>query len=103
MIGSNLFANLPQFAQGEDFQELLRARNVRIERIVSGERPDPILYDQRQDEWVLLLQGQASLDLAGRRIELEAGDYLFIPRGTPHRVLATSRAPQCIWLAVHIY
>ena len=51
----------------------------------------------------MLLQGRASLDLAGKRLELEDGDYLFIPAGTPHQILATSRAPQCIWLAVHIH
>ncbi len=103
MTASNLFSELPDIAQGEHFQELLNAGKVRIERIVSSDRPDPILYDQEQDEWVLLLQGRASLELAGRPIELLAGDYLFIPAHAPHRVLSTSRDPRCIWLAVHIH
>lgn len=103
MTGSNIFSSLPDLAQGEDFQELLCEKNILIERIVSGERPEPTLYDQEQDEWVLLLRGRATLELAGRPIVLEVGDYLFIPAHTPHRVLATSRDPQCIWLAVNIH
>jgi len=31
-----------------------------------------------------------------------AGDHLFIPAHTRHRVLATSEEPRCLWLAVHI-
>jgi cupin 2 domain-containing protein len=34
---------------------------------------------------------------------LGAGDTIFIPAHTPHRVVTTSTNPQCIWLAVHIY
>lgn len=99
----NLFAHLPVLAQGESFQDLLRWRNLQIERIVSSARPDPGLYDQAQDEWVCLLRGQATLWIAGETISLNAGDYRFIPAHTPHRVLRTSRKPPCLWLAVHLY
>jgi len=88
---------------GEVFEELLRCRNVRIERIVSSDLPDPTIYDQDQDEWVCLLQGEAELWLKGERVALCAGDHLFIPAHTPHRVLSTSGHPPCIWLAVHIH
>jgi cupin 2 domain-containing protein len=98
----NLFAALPAVDEGEVFQEILRCRNVRIERIVSSARPDPTLYDQAQDEWVVLLQGAAELWIAGANVRLQAGDYRFIPAHTPHRVLHTSGEPPCIWLAVHI-
>ena len=90
-------------ARGEIFEELLRCRNVRIERILSSDRPEPTLYDQEQDEWVCLLQGEAELSLNGERFELRAGDYVFIPAHMPHRVLHTSSNPPCIWLAVHIH
>lgn len=99
----NLFAVLSAPAGGEVFAELLHCRNVRIERIVSSDRPDPTLYDQEQDEWVCLLQGEAELSLHGQRLSLCAGDHLFIPAHTPHRVLRTSGDPPCIWLAVHIH
>ena len=98
----NVFAAPAAPISGEFFEELLHCRNVRIERIVSSDRPDPTIYDQVQDEWVCLLQGEAQLSLNGQRFVLCAGDHLFIPAHTPHRVLRTSGHPPCIWLAVHI-
>jgi cupin 2 domain-containing protein len=98
----NLFAGRPP-AQGEDFKQLLRCRNLVIERILSSPRPDDVEYYQEQDEWVALLQGRASLELAGRILDLEPGDTLFIPAHTRHRVIATSAEPHCVWLAVHLY
>jgi cupin 2 domain-containing protein len=75
---------------------------VRIERIVSSATPDATLYDQPQDEWVLLLQGEAGLEIAGEDLRLRAGEAVFIPAHTPHRVTDTASEPPCIWLAVHI-
>lgn len=98
----HLFAALTAPVSGEVFEELLRCRNVRIERIVSSDRPSPTTYDQDQDEWVCLLQGKAELWVNGERASLCAGDHVFIPAHTPHRVLRTSGDPPCIWLAVHI-
>lgn len=87
-------------AQGEDLRALARLRNVTIERILSSARPDLALYDQSRDEWVVLLRGQATLEVAGETLELLAGDYLLLPAHTRHRVLAT--APDSLWLAVHV-
>ncbi len=103
---ADLFADLPRLDSGEAFDTLLQCRNVRIERIASAplgdERCDITLYDQPQDEWVLLLAGEAVLEIAGRPVRLAPGQHLFIPAHTPHRVLTTSDAPRCLWLAVHI-
>jgi len=99
---SNVLAPLPWPETGEVFDQLLHCRNLRIERIVSSPEPEPTLYDQPQDEWVLLLQGTASLEVADERLALGAGDHLFIPAHTPHRVVATSAEPRCVWLAVHL-
>ncbi len=99
----NLFARQPRCAEGEVFEDLLRWRNLRIERILSSDRPDTGLYDQAQDEWVCLLQGEAKLWIAGETVQLIAGDYRFLPAHTPHRVLQTSREPPCLWLAVHLH
>lgn len=98
----NLLSDVPRPAVGEIFEELVCRAGVRIERIVSSSAPEPILYDQPHDEWVLLLRGEARLWLAGDEVGLTAGDSLFIPAGTPHRVLATSADPECVWVAVHI-
>lgn len=98
----NLFADLRPRESGEDFTELLHCRNVRIERISSSAFPEPVLYDQPQDEWVLLLRGEARLAVAGEEVRLVAGDYLFLPAHTAHQVLSVSADPRCLWLAVHI-
>lgn len=98
----NLMTDLPRPDDGEVFEDLLRRGPVRIERIVSSTRPEPVLYNQIQDEWVLLLQGVARLWVAGEEVGLKAGDSLLIPARTPHRVLSTSADPPCVWLAVHI-
>lgn len=102
LIPLNLLTDLPWPADGEVFEELWRRGPVRIERIVSSRYPEPVLYDQPQDEWVLLLQGTARLWLAGEEVELKASDSLLIPARMPHRVLSTSADPLCVWLAVHV-
>lgn len=99
----NLFTDLPTLAGGEFFEELAACRGVRIERILSSDQPEPVLYDQEQDEWVCLLQGEARLWIAGDEVELRAGDHCLIPAHTPHRVLRTSQEPPCLWLAVHVH
>jgi len=102
----DLWTNLPRLDHGEDITPLLSCHSVRIERIVSGplreDRPDIERYDQSQDEWVLLVSGEAELEVDGQRVGLSAGQHLFIPAHTPHRVLTTSSEPRCMWLAVHI-
>jgi glyoxylase I family protein len=89
-----------QAASGEIFEELLRFRNVRIERITSSALPDAREYDQEHDEWVMLVQGQARLEVAGKTVELGPGDHLLLPAHTRHRVLETS--PGALWIAVHV-
>ncbi|HYN76737.1 MAG TPA: cupin domain-containing protein [Lamprocystis sp. (in: g-proteobacteria)] len=97
---------MPGPATGEVFTELLRRQmpqgQVWIERIISSAAPEPVLYQQPESEWVVLLQGRARLWLAGEERVLGPGDYLFIPARTPHRLIETSAAPACVWLAVHM-
>lgn len=99
----NLFDQLPTDCAAEHFQELMSRPGLRIERIVSNGQSSPpgFWYDQAQDEWVLVLQGEAKLLIAGEpgpRI-LRPGDYADIPAHRRHRVEAT--AAPTIWLAVH--
>jgi len=103
MSPKNLFSSISGLTQGEHFEELLRHRNIVIERIVSTESIEAKTYNQPQDEWVALLQGEAQLELDGRQITLHRGDSCFIPAHTPHQVIATSTEPCCIWLAIHIF
>ncbi len=91
--------SIPQ--EGEAFTSLLERKNVRILRIVSSETPDPVEYRQEEDEWVVLLEGSATMEIEGEIRTLQRGETLFLPAHTPHRVLTTS--PGTLWLAVHIH
>jgi cupin 2 domain-containing protein len=85
---------------GEEFTTLLEHKNVRIVRIVSSNDIEPIDYVQDEDEWVMVVEGGATLNVDGERVTLNQGDTLFIPAHTPHTVTATQHGT--IWLAVHI-
>lgn len=103
----NIFDQVPAHLPDELFQTLAENRHVKIERILSkgqASLPD-FWYDQPQDEWIILLQGQARLQFAKDRtiITLTAGDYLFIPAHEQHRVDWTDPATISLWLAIHLY
>lgn len=97
----NLFTDAQPPITGERFDTLVQQGNVVIERIVSGSEVQPVQYVQAQDEWVVLLKGEAQLDVAGQPVLLKAGDHLFLPAQTAHTV--TKVSPGAIWLAVHIH
>ena len=101
MRAGNLFLDAQPPAQGEKYETLLRHRNFVVERIVSSSATSPVEYLQSHDEWVLLVRGTAALSVAEERIDLKAGDYLFLPAGVPHRVESTSNG--ALWLAVHLH
>jgi cupin 2 domain-containing protein len=78
---SNIFELPSSPIDRELFEPLLSNENISIERIISTGQVTPKgeWYDQERDEWVILLQGEASLAYAdGLQIKLTAGDYLFI-------------------------
>ncbi len=88
---------------GERFDDLLVRPGVRIERIESHGHTTPPdrPYVQDWDEWVLVLAGEAELDLDGPGLRrLGTGEALLIPAGTAHRVTYT--ADPTIWLAIHL-
>jgi cupin 2 domain-containing protein len=95
-------ANLPAPAAEESFETLFTAPGCRIERIVSHGHASPpdFWYDQAEDEWVALLEGEAVLAFAdGARLTMRRGDWITIPAHGRHRVEATG--PGTVWLAVH--
>jgi cupin 2 domain-containing protein len=99
----NLFQDIPSHLPDELFTELLNQPGIRIERIVSaGHKSDPdFWYDQDEQEWVCLIQGEAELEFQDRsKHKLLTGDTLLIPAHQKHRVSFTSTEPQCIWLAI---
>jgi cupin 2 domain-containing protein len=101
MQTGNLYSNASPPQDGERFDTLLTHKGLVIERIVSSSRITVHEYVQPQDEWVALLQGEAVLDVAGKKVALKSGDYLFLPSHTPHTVLRVSDG--AIWLAIHLH
>lgn len=99
---ANLLACVPASLPEELVQTLLRCHDIRLERIVSRghHSPPDFWYDQDQHEWVLLLQGQASLAFEDRVLALQPGDYVNIPAHTRHRVAWTDPAQDTVWLAL---
>ncbi|MFH0784110.1 MAG: cupin domain-containing protein [Pseudomonadota bacterium] len=97
----NLFTDAVPPAESERFDILHSHKNLVIERIVSSAAITPQEYVQTQDEWVLLVQGEALLQVAGESISLKSGDYLFLPAGVPHTVEHTSEG--ALWLTVHLH
>lgn len=82
---------------------LAQGRQTRVERIVSWGHtsPEGFWYDQSEDELVLVVEGEAELELEGQGLQrLRSGDWLEIPAHVRHRVTWTLPGSATIWLAV---
>ncbi len=104
VVGS-LFDTLPAAKRADVFTELVSARGVRIERIVSAGQatPDAAPMVQDHDEWVVVLAGEAALRIAdSAEVVLTPGDHVTIAKGQRHWVTRTSIDPPTVWLAVHL-
>jgi cupin 2 domain-containing protein len=101
MTIQNLFDNAAPPTTGERFEPLLQCRNLVIERICSSTVIAPNHYVQAQDEWVLLVQGTAKIEIDGKTESLKSGDYVFLPANTPHGVKEVSDG--ALWLAIHLH
>ena len=84
--------------EGERVEQLVAGDDVAVEHIVSGRVASAVEFDQDHDEWVVVLEGSAQLEVMGRSASLAAGDWLLLPRGTPHVLVHTE--PGTRWLAV---
>jgi cupin 2 domain-containing protein len=97
--------DLPSISPPQEvYETLVASHDILIERIISKGHTTPAgeWYDQEQDEWVLLLQGEAVLAYADGSLSIvKKGDYVFIPAHKQHRVEFTSTEPPCVWLAIH--
>jgi len=100
---TNLFDNIPETLPAELTDILFNSENIRIERIVSSGQTSPKegWFDQEEKEWVILLQGEATIAFDdGLEIVLSKGDYLMIHPHKKHKVTFTSTEPKCVWLAI---
>ncbi len=100
----NLFNSIPDDISEEIFSELAQSKNVRIERIISKghSTPEAGWYDQEENEWVVVLKGEAIISFENdREVNLTPGEYINIPAHKKHRVTWTKPDTETIWLAVH--
>jgi cupin 2 domain-containing protein len=97
----SLFDDAAPPEREERFDTILECRNLVIERIVSSAAVTPRRYVQSQDEWVLMIRGEATLSVDGKTVPLEPGSHVFLPAGTPHVVERVAEG--AIWLAVHLH
>jgi cupin 2 domain-containing protein len=104
MQAGNLLSFIPDSLPEEIFDEIVSTKNVRIERILSKGHasPEGFWYDQDENEWVLLVKGEAALRLDGQDelIYLREGMHFLIPAHLKHRVEWTKEGVETIWLAV---
>jgi cupin 2 domain-containing protein len=104
MEAGNLFDRLPARMPSEIVETIARGEGVRIERIVSHGHCSPpgFWYDQAEHEWVLLLQGEATLrfERDNRIVHLHPGTHVHIDAHEKHRVERTADSEPTLWLAV---
>ena len=93
MKPENIFAQIAEAGEEEQFDLLFKSPNCRIDRIVSSGHSS-------NDEFILLIQGEATLEFEDRKVTLKKGDYLHIPKNCKHRLDSTSIEPVCVWLCV---
>ncbi len=101
----NLLESLPDATNGELFEPLLRREGLLVERIVSRGQstPEGEWYNQGWDEWVLILCGNAEIQIEGDEepAPLVPGDSMLLPAGCRHRVVSTASDCETVWLAIH--
>lgn len=99
------FLQMPEgWDRKEEYSEIIwQNEHLRLERIISCGHVSPqgFWYEQTEDEWVCVLQGEGEIEWAnGSKTLLTSGEYVLIPAQKKHRVSYTGRKPECIWLAL---
>jgi len=100
----NFFEAIPADLSEEVFDRIIESDSVKIERIVSLGHTSPASgwYDQGQHEWVIVLKGEAKIEIQDEGEQhLVPGSHLQIPAHQKHRVTWTKPDTETIWLAVH--
>ncbi len=100
----NILAGIPESLPEELEQVLAENEHVSIRRILSRGHCAPAQgwYEQQDNEWVLVLKGEAILEFTNNsERHMRAGDYCFIPALKKHRVKWTPQQEVTVWLAIH--
>lgn len=98
----NLFTHIEVNKEDEIFFEIFKNETIKVEKIVSNgqKSPDTFWYEQKESEFILLLEGYAILEFEDKEVELIKGDCLNIEAYQKHRVKFTSLDEPTIWFAV---
>ena len=104
MQTTNIFQKIKEKLPKELFEVLVKTENIRIERIISDGHHSPadFYYEQDNNEFVIVLQGEAVLEFLeeNKTITLKTGDYINILSGVKHRVVSTTTKGKTVWLAI---
>ncbi len=100
----NIYKDIPGNLSDEVTEILLNTDIIRIERIISNGQssPDNFWYDQKENEWIIVLKGKAELlfETGNEIVNLVEGDYLNIPSHKKHKVQWTIPGTETLWLAI---
>lgn len=98
---TNLLSQLPSNEGKEVFETIFQNSALKIERIISFAQttPEGEWYDQDEDEFVLLVEGSATIFFEDNsEVILKKNDYIHIEAHKKHRVTSTSL--DALWLCI---
>jgi cupin 2 domain-containing protein len=98
----NFFKDIPDNLQKELFETIFKTDKFRIERIVSDghNSPEEFWYNQDENEWIIVLKGNAEIEFEDEIVTLKKGDYQNITKHKKHKVKSTSKQEKTVWLAI---
>lgn len=94
----NIFNQKSPLVDSERFTTVIETNSFRVESICSWMNTPGEYFDQNEDEWVVLITGEAILEIEEIEYPLIAGDSIFLPKHTRHRVISTSQ--NAVWIGV---
>ena len=88
-------------ATGETYDHLVGTTDGEpvVEQILTGWVDTPVDYLQTRAEWVTVLAGGATLNVAGEIVRLTPGDWVVLPADVAHTVTHVDEGTS--WLAFH--
>ncbi len=94
----NLFDHI-RFSDLEEVEEgIFENDRVRALRTMSLNQVTDFMV-QDEDEFVILMDGFASIETESEVVRMKKGDFLFIPKGLRHRVIDQDKA---IWFCLFV-
>ncbi|MDU3136022.1 MAG: cupin domain-containing protein [Anaerococcus prevotii] len=94
----NLFDRI-KFSDLEEVEEgIFENDRVRALRTMSLNQVTDFMV-QDEDEFVILMEGLASIETEDEIVRMKRGDFLFIPKGLRHRVIDQDKA---IWFCLFV-